>query len=133
MTIEYDPTLKRSTHLESGLAVQWLRDDPPMERRSFFVLVVDGKEVPFEASYEFGHKKIEAAHPELSFIEQAKLAMALSEKNYHASSIKVAFDRTVFVEVWRDLVSQGYSTTRVSTYYVENPGTNECKEWSSQG
>jgi hypothetical protein len=36
MTIVFDPERRRSTHLESGLAVQWVRDESPMERRTHF-------------------------------------------------------------------------------------------------
>ena len=69
MTIEYDSERKRSTDLESGLAVEWVRDEPPLERRTHFKLIVDGKGTPFESSYDFGDRNIEKEYMNVSAME----------------------------------------------------------------
>ena len=43
---------------ESGMGVEWVRDEPPMERHVHFRLLIKGSEVPFSASYEFGSDRI---------------------------------------------------------------------------
>ncbi|WP_257193056.1 MULTISPECIES: hypothetical protein [unclassified Bradyrhizobium] len=71
MTIRFDPDQRRSTHVESGLAVQWVRDEPPMERSTHFNLIVDGIEVPFVASYDYGEDK--KANPGIGALELDRL------------------------------------------------------------
>ena len=135
MTIRFDTDLRRSTHVESGLAVQWVRDEPPMERSTHFKLIVGGIEVPFTASCDYGEDKIKKANPDIGAIELDRLSTALWEKNYRAVNIEANFDKQVFVEVWRDLVSQGHSSYRISTYYTEirTPHAGEKNEWECQG
>jgi hypothetical protein len=135
MTIVFDPTRKRSTHVESGLAVQWVRDEPPMERRTHFKLIVGGAEVPFEASYDFGRNKIKEKYPDADVFEIDRLTTALREMNYTAVNIRAQFDKEVFVKVWQNLVQQGPSVYRVSTYYTEFAGLDPSsrKDWSCEG
>lgn len=102
MTIRFDPDQRRSTHVETGLAVEWVRDEPPMERSTYFKLIVDGIEVPFVASYDYGEDKIKKANPDIGALELDRLSTALWEKNYRAVNIKAHFDKQIFVEVWRD-------------------------------
>ncbi len=120
MTIEYDSESKSSTHLESGLTVKWLRDDPPMERRSFFALIADGAEIPFEAYYDFGNDA-----PQTLPTERKTRFRDVSEKNFKTSNIAGRFDRQIFVNVWQNLVSQGFSSIQVSACYTERGST----EW----
>ncbi|WP_315719354.1 MULTISPECIES: hypothetical protein [unclassified Bradyrhizobium] len=135
MTIRFDPDLRRSTHVESGLAVQWVRDAPPMERSTHFKLLVGGVEVPFTASYDYGEDKIKKANPDIGAIELDRLSTALWEKNYRAIDIEANFDKQIFVEVWQDLVLQGHSSYRISTYYtaIRTPHATEKNEWKCQG
>jgi hypothetical protein len=106
-----------------------------MERSTHFKLIVDGNEVPFTASYDYGEEKIKKTNPGIGALELDRLSTALWEKNYRAVNIKANFDKQIFVEVWRDLVSQGHSSYRISTYYTEirtsNP--NDKNEWECQG
>lgn len=53
MTIRFDPDRRRSTHVESGLAVQWVRDEPPVDRSTHFKLIVG-------AVYDCGEHKSSA-------------------------------------------------------------------------
>jgi hypothetical protein len=135
MTIVFDPTRRRSTHVESGLAVQWVRDEPPMERRTHFKLIVGGAEVPFEASYDFGDNKIKQQYPDADFLEISQRLNDLHEKNYSAVNIRAHFDKEVFVKVWQNLVQQGLSVYRVSTHYTEftGHGPSSRKDWSCEG
>jgi hypothetical protein len=135
MTIIFDPERRRSTHLESGLAVQWVRDEPPMERRTHFKLIAGGAEVPFEASYDYGQDKIKKQYPDADALEIGERTSNLRELNYRAVNITGRFDPEDFVQVWRDLVSQGHRVYRVSTYYTELAGNNpgNSKEWSCEG
>jgi hypothetical protein len=135
MTIIFDPERRRSTHVESGLAVQWVRDEPPMERATRFKLIVDRIEVPFEASYNYGDDKIRRQYPDADFLEVHRRASELWEKNYRAVNIRAFFEKDLFLKVWQHLVSQGLTVYRVSTYYTEftgyDPGSR--KEWSCEG
>ena len=114
MAIIFDSERRRSTHVESGLAVQWVRDDPPMERSKRYKLIVDGAEIPFDASYDYGEEKVKQQYPDADLFELNRRMNALQEINYHASNIPGRFDPQVFVQVWRDLVSQGLSAFRIS-------------------
>jgi hypothetical protein len=135
MTIIFDPERRRSTHLESGLAVQWVRDEPPMERNTHFKLIVGGAEVPFEASYSFGDDKIKQQYPDADAVELHRRLSELREMNYRAVNIRTHFDKEVFVQVWQNLVQQGVSPYRVSTYYTEfaGPDPSNRKEWRCEG
>ena len=93
MTIVFDPERRRSTHVESSLAVQWVRDEPPMERRTHFKLIVDGNEVPFEGSYDYGDSKIKERFPDADALERDRLVTALGEKNFKAVNIGCEFDK----------------------------------------
>lgn len=107
MTIIHDPERRRSTHLETGLAVQWVRDEPPMERQTHFKLIADGIETPFVATYDYGEPKLKARYPNMSALEFNERMGSVQEKNFHAINLKRDFDRDLFLRVWRDLVSQG--------------------------
>ena len=105
MPVEIDPERGRAVHLESGLAVAWVRDEPAQERKSHFKLVADGREIPFEAVYDFGERAILETDPGLSPEELSARLLQTLRKNYCAQNIAGAFDRQVFVTVWHGLVS----------------------------
>jgi hypothetical protein len=135
MTIVFDPERRRSTHVESSLAVQWVRDEPPMERRTHFKLIVDGNEVPFEGSYDYGDSKIKERFPDADALERDRLVTALGEKNFKAVNIGCEFDKEIFLETRRNLVSQGLKSFRVSTYYIEVNRADPASErvWRCEG
>ena len=136
MTIEYDPVRKRSTHIESGLAVQWVRDEPVMERTTHFKLIVDGREIPFVGCYDHGDDKIDFPLG-LTPSEDFRLRLALRELNYNAAWIRGNFDRNLFVKVWQHLLSQGRERYRVSTYYTEYEDITDSlaktEKWRCEG
>ena len=135
MTIIFDPARRRSTHLESGLAVQWVRDEPPMERSTRFKLIANGVEVQFDGSYDYGEHKIEKLYPDADVLEIYRRTSDLQEINHTAVHIRARFDEELFVKVWQHLVQQGHDVYRVSTYYVEFAGCdpNSRKEWKCEG
>ncbi|WP_334151464.1 hypothetical protein [Hyphomicrobium sp.] len=134
MKLEFDPVRKRAIDLDSGLAVQWVRDEPPMERQTHFKIICAGTSIPFAASYDHGDKKI-SDDRSLTPGERFMRRSALKESNYYAQNIGGVFDRAVFVCVWRHLVSQGLTGFRVSTYYTEFHGSavHNAKTWSCEG
>ncbi len=135
MTIIHDPERRRSTHLETGLAVQWVRDEPPMERQTHFKLIADGIETPFVATYDYGEPKLKARYPNMSALEFNERMGSVQEKNFHAINLKRDFDRDLFLRVWRDLVSQGLDGFRISTHYAEvaSPDPKSQRTWSCEG
>ena len=135
MTIVYDPERRRSTHLESGLSVQWVRDEPPMERTTRFKLMVDGIEVQFDASYDFGEDKIGQTHPDADAVEMYRHISALQEINYRAVNIRAHYDKDLFLKVWQHLLQQGRGMRRVSTYYTEFTGYDPASRqaWKCEG
>lgn len=135
MTIVFDPKQKRSTHVESGLSVQWVHDEPPLEFRKHFKLIIDDKEIPFESSYDYGEGKIDDKYPNASILEKGCMISELKEINYNSFNIKCDFDKEIFIETWGNLVSQGMGVSRVSTYYTEINGAGPAskKTWSCEG
>lgn len=135
MTIVFDPDRRRSTDVETGLAVQWVRDEPPMERSTRFKLIVDGIEVQFDASYDYGEDKIKKMYPDADFLEVHRRTSDLREKNYSAVNIRAYYDKELLVRVWQHLVQQGLGVYRVSTHYTEftgyDPGSR--KAWKCEG
>jgi hypothetical protein len=91
MTIIYDPALRHSTHLESGLAVQWVRDEPPMERSTRFKLIANGSEVEFDGTNDYGEHKIRKLYPDADFTEVHRRATDLREINYSAVVLRVGW------------------------------------------
>lgn len=135
MTINFDPTRKRATDMNSGLAVEWVRDEPPMERQTHFKIMVGGRSLPFTASYDHGDKKIREGHANLTPGERFLLTTALKEKNYYAQNIVGEFDRTIFVELWQRVVSHGLDGIRVAAHYSEfrRADGSDTKEWCCEG
>ncbi|MDD1535427.1 MULTISPECIES: hypothetical protein [unclassified Bradyrhizobium] len=135
MTITFDPIQQRSTHVESGLAVQWVRNEPPMECRTHFKLIVEGSEIPFEGTFDNGWSKIQKEFPDADAVELHRKVSALHQLDYSASNIRASFDPDLFVEVWQDLVAQRLPGYRISTHYVEFRGGDPSnkKEWSCEG
>jgi hypothetical protein len=60
MTIEYDPEKKRATHVESGMAVEFLGYGPrsAQERDLYFNLIFNQKTEKINASYDSGIEQI---------------------------------------------------------------------------
>lgn len=135
MLIEFDSKFRRSTHVETGLAVQWVRDEPPMERQSHFKVIAGGREFPFIASYDYGEAKLKAQYPNMTALEFNERQGELLEKNFKASNIRANFDRDIFVSVWQNLVSQALTGFKVSVFYTDSAvlSASGSKFWICDG
>ena len=63
--LSYEPVSHLATHGPTGLAIRWLRDDPPMERTAFFTLTYKDTETPFTGHYDYDDAAKKAAFPGL--------------------------------------------------------------------
>jgi hypothetical protein len=97
MTIVVDPDKDRATDATSGMAVEFIREDYPLERGEFWDLLWKGQVYHFRVSWGDGFAKIEKEHPDLSIFEQSKLQTALNLKEYRISMINTA-DSHEFLE-----------------------------------
>ena len=135
MTVEVDMDRKRAFHVQSGLTVEWVCDEPSQERKSHFLVIFEGKEMPFEATFDFGEEKFLEKRPDAT---PEALSHFLSEnlhKNYRAQNISGDFDRDIFVEVWRLAISPKSDVYRYSAFYVEwtKNDMSDARQWSSEG
>jgi hypothetical protein len=130
MNIHFDPIEKRAIDRESGLVVEWVRDEPPMERRAHFTIICAGTSIPFAASFDHGDRKI-SDDRSLTPGERFMRTSALKEKNYYAQNIIGEFDRAVFVELWHRIVSYGLDGFHVSVSYKEwkKHDMSDVREW----
>ena len=95
-----DPSKTRVFDEESGLGVQWMRDEPPMERATHFRLIFPGGERDFIGYYEYETGLLMRARPDLSFSEAMRLSADDRHVEYRAYNIRREFDRQRFVELW---------------------------------
>lgn len=87
MNISFDKANKRATDLDSGMAVTWLRDDYPSERRDFWMLAWKGEEREFPVSWDTGYAKIINARPDTSYEEVIKLGDELKLWEYRVPMV----------------------------------------------
>ena len=117
---------------ESGLGVEWVRDEPPMERRTHFRLWIKGREVPFSAWYEFGsdrlHRRLRAEG--VSVAEIIKMTPSEDTMFYEAQNINAVFDRDKFLELWQRVLSKRHSYSVGVRYLEGNPPGEPWREWT---
>lgn len=82
MTILYDAEKKRATDTVTGMAVEFVRRDYPMERGEFFKLIWQGRDYPFRVSYGYGEQRIFRQFPDLDIVEQSRLISKLNLMTY---------------------------------------------------
>ena len=116
---------------EGGLGVEWVRDEPPMERATHFRLVLPDLSRDFIASYEFSIGLLMRERPELSASEASRLAGSDHRVQFQASNIGGDFDRDKFVEVWHKLLANRNPELAVHVIYSEfRPGiSGSHSEW----
>ena len=118
---------------ESGLGVQWVRDERPMERYSHFLLLIGERAVPFGASFSFGVDFAKRENPKISVSELFDLMRSDHVMVYKAQQIDAEFDREKFVGVWQRLVSRGMSHLQVGVVYSEwNEVDRSWRKWSKE-
>ncbi|POF34227.1 hypothetical protein [Roseibium marinum] len=135
MTVEIGLESERAVHLESGLMVEWVRDEPAQDRKSHFKLVLEGLQIPFEACYDFGDQDIVEKDPEISPEDLSRKLLENPVKNYHAQNIAADFDRETFVKAWQSLVSAKASSFKISVFYSEwtKNDMSDIRKWSGEG
>lgn len=141
MTIEYDSEKKRATHVETGLAVEFIEYGYMQDQNAYFNLIM-GERKKIEAVYDFGFEKIRAAHPGFDALAISKKQDELNEQNFTASTFGPVIDARlkessgrlaqVFVETWHRVVAERHPKKRCSVYFKPffNPADGE---WSFEG
>lgn len=116
----------------SGLGVAWIRDEPPREETSHFVLLLKGRQVPFSGYYKQAIGLIMQEKPGLSAREAVHLVRGDNRVMFEASNIGAEFDRPAFVRAWQQLISNSMPEKDVRVVYREGPilDGREGAEWS---
>lgn len=122
---------KRIYDVVTGLGVEWVRDEPPMERHSHFRLLIGESAIPFSASYEFGIDRAKRENPEMSIDEVLSLMSSDRVIIFKAQNIAADFDRDNFLQIWRELLSRDRPNSTVGVIYWEtNKADGSRREWS---
>ena len=122
--------IKRVVDQETGLAVHWVRDEPPMERQAHFRLLFRGMEIPFSASYEYGNERVMRENRGRRGDAPADPASSSDVILYTAINIAGDFDRDRFIEIWHQLLSRRYGSCSVGARYLERSGGGPWRTWS---
>jgi hypothetical protein len=93
MNIAFDEANHRATDLTSGMAVTWIRDDYPGERRDFWMLAWKGEEREFRVSWDTGYAKIINARPDIGYDELVKLGDELKLWEYDVPMVVSLHDK----------------------------------------
>ena len=64
MVVDFDASRNRASDSASGMAVEHVRDDHPMECGEFYRLTWEGRSYDFRVSWDDGFAKIEKANPQ---------------------------------------------------------------------
>ena len=128
-----EPKPSRIFDEESGMAVEWLWDEPPMERATHFRLELPtGEAQEFIASYEYEIGLLMRRRPELSVQEATQQASSDPRVEYRAFNIGLEFDQGRFVELWHRLLVLRFPGSKVRVIYseFELPNSRQGSEWS---
>jgi hypothetical protein len=116
---------------ENGLGIEWVRDEPPMERRSHFRLLVGDREIPFSASVEFGSDRAMGENPDMSFDDLLSSISSNRALVLTAQNIDADFDPDIFLQIWHELLSRDRPNTSVGVVYSETKKAGGPRlEWS---
>lgn len=132
--VVYDPESKTATHIESGIKVVFLYDEPPMERQSQFMLVTkEGNETKFSASTDASEAKLKKLYPNKNLGELQKARRELNEYNFTIYIYQdfELFD-DVFLKTFHKLVSKKiYFNYISSTLHKLIPGSGEIGRYNT--
>jgi hypothetical protein len=81
-TITFDPDTNRATDAASGMAVEYVANDYPMERGEFWKLIWKSHVHDFRVHVDYGHSRITQQNPDLSTSECSELVFKLNLKEY---------------------------------------------------
>lgn len=106
----------RTYDVVAGLGVEWVYDEPPMERRSHFRLLIGDRAFPFAALCEFGIDRAKRENPAMSFDDMMRLLPADDVVVFAAQDIDADFDPDTFLQVWQKLLSLDRPNKRGGRY-----------------
>jgi hypothetical protein len=99
MTIAFDPNGNRATDTTSGMALEYMRDDYPLELGEFWKLIWKGDAYDFRVSWSNGYGQINEERPDLSIEEQSRLTTALNLKEYSVPMVYTANSHEVLENI----------------------------------
>jgi hypothetical protein len=123
MTITLDKAQNRATDLTSGMAITWLRDDYPSERRDFWMLAWKGEEREFPVAWDTGFAKIINERPGIDIDEARKLAKELKLWEYDVPMVRSSDDKEflnnidVFIELFSAVARNRRHTRNVHVIF----------------
>lgn len=116
---------------DSGLGVEWVRSDPPMERQIHLQLLIGDRQIPFIAYYEYGIDRLMRENPRLSSADVLKLSSSSHSIIYTAFNIDAEFDRDQFVQIWHRLMTSKHPSFAVGVIYSEKDQSSPSNlKWS---
>lgn len=116
----------------SGLSIAWLKDEPPLERTSVFVVRVGRQEAIFNASYKQSAAIVMAEFEGISVFEAMKRSADDRRLQLSASNISCKFDKGDFLRLWHRLIKSANPDDIVKVIYTEGGGwpRKDMREWS---
>lgn len=123
MDIAFDKANRKATDLTSGMAVKWIRDDYPSERRDFWMLTWKGEEREFRVSWDTGYAKIINANPGIKYDEVMKLGDELKLWEYNVPMVVPLQDKEfldnidVFIALFSAVVQHRRPTENVHVVF----------------
>jgi hypothetical protein len=82
-TITFDPDTNRATDAASGMAVEYVADDYPLERGEFWKIIWKSSVHDFRVDVDNGYRRITQQNPDLSISECSELMFRLNLREYH--------------------------------------------------
>jgi hypothetical protein len=95
-TITFDPDTNRATDAVSGMAVEYVADDYPLERGEFWKLIWKSCVHDFRVDVDDGYSRMTQQNPDLSTSERSELMSKLNLKEYNGPMARSA-DATDFL------------------------------------
>jgi hypothetical protein len=90
MTIAFDPDGSRATETTSGMALEYVRNDYPLELGEFWKLMWKGDAYDFRVSWDNGFGRIGDERPDLSTVERSRLTDELNSREYSVPMVYTA-------------------------------------------
>jgi hypothetical protein len=98
MKIAFDKVNNRATDPATGMAVAYVREDYPLERGEFWMLVWKGEEYEFRVGWDNGYMRIVSERPDISRDEARKLTRDLNLMEYEIPLVRVGLNEREFLD-----------------------------------
>ena len=125
MTIQYDDETKTAMDTGSGMAVQSLGNDYPLEKQAFFSLLWKGERRRFEVHYDAGFSELDAANPGLDPAEVLTLMEKRNTIDYYVTSlpgfpeVRIGTDQlNTFLELFGKVLRSKHETANVHIVFA---------------